>query len=38
MWVRQCQLNAREEARIPITSRVASNEEFIPPRSGTQRE
>ena len=31
MWVRQCQLDAREEAPFPIPSRVASNEEFILP-------
>jgi predicted TIM-barrel fold metal-dependent hydrolase len=31
MWVRQCELDARAEAPPPIPSRIASNEEFIPP-------
>jgi predicted TIM-barrel fold metal-dependent hydrolase len=31
MWVRQCDLDAREEAPSPIPTRIASNEEFIPP-------
>src|SRR5262245_16338849 len=29
MWVRQCELDA--ELGLPIPSRIASNEEFIPP-------
>jgi predicted TIM-barrel fold metal-dependent hydrolase len=31
MWVRQCELDAQAEAPLPIPSRIASNEEFIPP-------
>jgi predicted TIM-barrel fold metal-dependent hydrolase len=31
MWVRQCELDARVEAPSPIPTRIASNEEFIPP-------
>jgi predicted TIM-barrel fold metal-dependent hydrolase len=31
MWVRQCDLDAQTEAPLPIPSRIASNEEFIPP-------
>src|SRR5205809_2447237 len=31
MWVRQCDLDAQLEAPPPIPSRIASNEEFIPP-------
>src|SRR5499427_1248885 len=31
MWVRQCDLDAQQEAPLPIPSRIASNEEFIPP-------
>jgi predicted TIM-barrel fold metal-dependent hydrolase len=31
MWVRQCDLDARVEAPLPIPARIASNEEFIPP-------
>ena len=31
MWVRQCDLDARQDAPLPIPSRIASNEEFIPP-------
>jgi hypothetical protein len=31
MWVRQCDLDARAEAPAPIPTRIASNEEFIPP-------
>jgi hypothetical protein len=31
MWVRQCELDAQAEALLPIPSRIASNEEFIPP-------
>jgi predicted TIM-barrel fold metal-dependent hydrolase len=31
MWVRQCELDADVEAPLPIPSRIASNEEFIPP-------
>jgi predicted TIM-barrel fold metal-dependent hydrolase len=31
MWVRQCELDAEQEAPAPIPTRIASNEEFIPP-------
>ena len=31
MWIRQCELDARGPA-LPIPSRIASNEEFIPPK------
>jgi predicted TIM-barrel fold metal-dependent hydrolase len=31
MWVRQCDLDAQTEAPSPIPTRIASNEEFIPP-------
>jgi uncharacterized protein len=31
MWVRQCDLDARAEAPPPIPTRIASNEEFVPP-------
>jgi predicted TIM-barrel fold metal-dependent hydrolase len=31
MWVRACDLDAAVEAPLPIPSRIASNEEFIPP-------
>src|SRR3954447_6546732 len=31
MWVRQCDLDAQVECPLPIPSRIASNEEFIPP-------
>jgi predicted TIM-barrel fold metal-dependent hydrolase len=31
MWIRQCDLDAQNEAPSPIPTRIASNEEFIPP-------
>ncbi|MBY0229461.1 MAG: amidohydrolase family protein [Gemmataceae bacterium] len=31
MWVRKCDLDAIDEARLPIPARIISNEEFIPP-------
>src|SRR5438094_4180427 len=31
MWVRQCDLDAETEAPSPVPTRIASNEEFIPP-------
>lgn len=31
MWVRQCDLDAQQDAPAPIPTRIASNEEFIPP-------
>jgi predicted TIM-barrel fold metal-dependent hydrolase len=39
MWVRQCDIDARSETPLPIPSRIASNEEFIPPpQSAKQKE
>ena len=39
MWVRQCELDAQVEAPSPIPTRIASNEEFIPPpQSAEQKE
>src|SRR4051812_47170041 len=31
MWIRQCDLDANTDARSPIPTRIASNEEFVPP-------
>jgi len=31
MWVRQCDLDAENDFLPPIPSRIASNEEFVPP-------
>ena len=31
MWVRQCDLDAETDFLPPIPSRIASNEEFVPP-------
>lgn len=31
MWVRQCDLDQGREDRLPIPSRIVSNEEFVPP-------
>jgi predicted TIM-barrel fold metal-dependent hydrolase len=31
MWVRQCDLDARSDDLPPIPTRIASNEEFVPP-------
>src|SRR5262249_3554266 len=36
MWVRQCDLDAQNEAPSPIPARIASNEEFIPPPQSLQ--
>ena len=39
MWVRQCDLDANSDAASPIPTRIASNEEFIPPpQTAQQRE
>jgi predicted TIM-barrel fold metal-dependent hydrolase len=39
MWIRQCELDAQREELPPIPTRIASNEEFIPPpQSPEQRE
>src|SRR5262245_34277864 len=37
MWVRQCDLDARNDAPSPIPTRIASNEEFIPPPQSPQQ-
>src|SRR6266849_574520 len=37
MWVRQCDLDAQTEAPSPIPSRIASNEEFVPPAQTPQQ-
>jgi predicted TIM-barrel fold metal-dependent hydrolase len=38
MWVRQCELDAQRDDLPPIPSRIASNEEFVPPpQSAEQR-
>ena len=39
MWVRQCDLDAETDFLPPIPSRIASNEEFVPPpQSAEQKE
>ena len=38
MWVRQCELDAEQEAPLPIPARIASNEEFIPPPPTSKQE
>src|SRR5262249_11548480 len=37
MWVRQCDLDATNDAPPPIPTRIASNEEFIPPPPSPQQ-
>jgi predicted TIM-barrel fold metal-dependent hydrolase len=37
MWVRQCELDAQIDAPAPIPTRIASNEEFIPPPQSPQQ-
>jgi predicted TIM-barrel fold metal-dependent hydrolase len=37
MWVRQCDLDAAAEAPSPVPTRIASNEEFIPPPQSSQQ-
>jgi predicted TIM-barrel fold metal-dependent hydrolase len=37
MWVRQCDLDAAVDAPSPIPTRIASNEEFIPPQQSPQQ-
>jgi predicted TIM-barrel fold metal-dependent hydrolase len=37
MWIRQCELDSQVEATPPIPSRIASNEEFIPPPQSRQQ-
>lgn len=36
MWVRQCDIDASRDERSPIPTRIASNEEFIPPPQSPQ--
>jgi uncharacterized protein len=38
MWIRQCELDARNDAPLPIPARIASNEEFIPPPPTSKQE
>jgi uncharacterized protein len=37
MWIRQCDLDANTDARSPIPTRIASNEEFVPPPQSAQQ-
>ena len=37
MWIRQCDLDAQNDAPSPIPTRIASNEEFIPPPQSPQQ-
>jgi uncharacterized protein len=37
MWIRQCDLDADNDAPLPIPARIASNEEFIPPDQSPQQ-
>jgi predicted TIM-barrel fold metal-dependent hydrolase len=37
MWVRQCDIDAANEACSPIPTRIASNEEFVPPPQSLQQ-
>src|SRR5437763_13544184 len=37
MWVRQCELDASSDAPAPIPTRIASNEEYIPPPQSPQQ-
>jgi uncharacterized protein len=37
MWVRQCDLDADSDLPSPIPSRIASNEEFVPPPQSKQQ-
>jgi hypothetical protein len=38
MWIRQFELDAQAEAPSPIPTRIASNEEFIPPPQSPQQQ
>jgi predicted TIM-barrel fold metal-dependent hydrolase len=38
MWVRQCELDAQADAPSPIPTRIASNEEFIPPPQSAEQQ
>lgn len=37
MWIRQCELDAGQEERLPISPRIASNEEFVPPEQSAEQ-
>ena len=37
MWIRQCELDASSDVPSPIPTRIASNEEFIPPPQSEQQ-
>lgn len=37
MWVRQCELDVNGDSSLPIPSRIASNEEFIPARQSARQ-
>jgi predicted TIM-barrel fold metal-dependent hydrolase len=37
MWVRQCDIDAANDAPSPIPTRIASNEEFVPPPQSPQQ-
>jgi uncharacterized protein len=37
MWIRMCELDSAREERSPIPTRIASNEEFIPPPQSQQQ-
>lgn len=37
MWIRQCDLDAANDAPLPIPARIVSNEEFIPPEQSPQQ-
>src|SRR5262245_28806857 len=37
MWIRMCELEAEREERSPVPTRIASNEEFIPPPQSQQQ-
>jgi predicted TIM-barrel fold metal-dependent hydrolase len=38
MWVRQCELDAEADTLPPIPSRIASNEEFVPPPQSAEQQ
>jgi len=37
MWIRQCELDSTSDTPSPIPTRIASNEEFIPPPQSEQQ-
>jgi predicted TIM-barrel fold metal-dependent hydrolase len=38
MWIRQCELDAGNDFRPPIPTRIVSNEEFVPPPQSPQQQ